>query len=99
VGEVAALLTADGVPFEISPSDGKAIKASSASPRLIADAFGAAFRGDWDPGGSGWLKDSLSFDAVVRRLSGYQAWLKSKEGGHRNGTASRQRAGFSPSHG
>lgn len=81
---VIDLVQAAGVPITATDRDGKAIKGCSASPEDIATAYVAAFRGDWDPGGNGWLQGNLALHVVIARLAGYQA---SKQPSQRTGSA------------
>lgn len=73
VDQVERLVQAAGVPVAVTPADATEVNACDADPSLIAEAYVAAYRGAWDPGGSGWLRGSLSLRVVVGRLAGYQA--------------------------
>lgn len=73
LGEVIDLIRAADVPITPTDRDGKAVKTCSASATLLAEAYIAAFRGDWDPGGNGWLRGNLALHQVVPRLAGYEA--------------------------
>jgi hypothetical protein len=75
------LLKAAGVPVAVTPRDGKAIRECGAAPALIAEAYAAAYRGEW---GDDWLQANLSLHLVVARLAGYEAW-------RRNGSRGRAR--------
>lgn len=59
---------------EIFPSarDGAAVKTCGAPADRIAEAYVAAARGEWDPGGDGWLGGNLSVHLVISRLAGYR---------------------------
>jgi hypothetical protein len=70
--ELIDLLRAAGVPFDLSARDHAAVKASRLTPRQIAAAYGAAYRGEW---GDPWLRDNLCVRLVIERWAGYQARL------------------------
>lgn len=78
VTEVASIIKAADVDVTITPRDGKAIKDCSAPAQQIADAYVAAFRGEW---GGEWLRSNLSLHVVVDRLAGFAA----RANGHANG--------------
>lgn len=84
VGTVVDLVKASGVPIVVTPRDGSAVKTCSANPELIAEAYSAAYRGDWDPGGNGWLRENLALHAVIGRLAGYQAERNGRTNGKPN---------------
>lgn len=65
-------IAAGGGAVAFGARDGKAVKECGADAQLIADAYLAAWRGEW---GDGWLRENLSVRLVVERLGGYQAWL------------------------
>lgn len=71
--QVRHLVEAAGVPIAPTRTDAAEVDGCPAEPELIAEAYVAAYRGEWDPGGSGWLRDSLSLRVVVGRIAGYQA--------------------------
>lgn len=83
---VIDLIVAAGLPKpSFGPRDGKALKDTGADPALVAEAYGALFRGAW---GDDFMRRNLSVRFVVERLDAYQAWkLNPKNGAHRNGTA------------
>ena len=60
-------------PVDISARDGAAIKASSAKPERLAQAYVAAYRGEW---GDDWFRDNLSPQLVVTRIAGFEAHLR-----------------------
>lgn len=73
-GQVIDLVKAGGAPAPtFTGRDGKALRESGADPALVAAAYLAAWRGEWDPGGNGFLRENLSVHAVVDRLAGFQA--------------------------
>ena len=92
VAEIIDLCRAEGIPIEVSRQDGGAVKGSRASPRLIFDAYRAAYRGDWDPGGNGWLQGNLSLTTVLKRIAGYQAWVDNGRTTTRPDTTDRRRS-------
>lgn len=95
--EVIDALQALQVTYDLTPRDHAAIKHCASPPGLIAEAYAAAFRGDWDPGGTGWLLENLSVHEVIGRLAGYVASENGKANGR--GTANHnRRAAYSQRH-
>jgi hypothetical protein len=72
VSAVVDALRERGLPDALTGRDCKAIKESRVEPERIAEAFGAAFRGQW---GNGWLRDNLAMWAVLERFAAYEASL------------------------
>jgi hypothetical protein len=72
LARVVDLVRDAGVEIFPSSRDGAAVKTCSAPADRIAEAYIAAARGEWDPGGDGWLGDSLSVHLVISRLAGYR---------------------------
>lgn len=78
LGEIIDLCRAEGVALHHDGQDTAAVKRASASPRLIAEAYIAAARGEWRPNSDDWLRDNLSLTAVIKRLGGYEAWKQGR---------------------
>lgn len=74
VEQVVQLVGEQGIPVALSRADQRAIATCMAPPPEIAEAFAAAARGEW---GGSWLRENLSFKAVVNRLHG---WRVSRSG-------------------
>lgn len=74
----------DSIPVSITGRDGKAIKDTSAKVADLARAYVAAFRGEWDPGGNGWLQGNLSLHNVIDRIAGFEAHLRAPPKAPRN---------------
>ena len=75
------LIRAEGVPVTFTARDGAALKATRPEPELVAEAYCAAYRGDW---GDEFIRRNLSVRFVVDRLAGYLA-SKHAANGHANG--------------
>lgn len=60
-------------PVALSDRDGAAIKRSAVKPERLAQAYVAAFRGEW---GNDWLRDNLSVHLVVDRYAGFETHLR-----------------------
>lgn len=86
-GQLIDLLRADDVPVTMRPQDHKALKDSGADPALVAEAYGALFRGDW---GDDFMRRSLSVQFVIGRLAAYESWKRNPRADSRrpNGPAS-----------
>jgi hypothetical protein len=82
--ELIDLLRAAGVPFDLSARDHAAVKASRLTPRQIAAAYCAAYRGEW---GDPWLRDNLCVRLAIERWAGYQARLHGRPAGRLDGRA------------
>lgn len=83
-GQLIDLLKAADVPVTMRPQDHKALKDSGADPSLVAEAYGALFRGEW---GDDFMRRSLSVQFVIGRLAGYEAWKRNpKPATRRNGS-------------
>ncbi|HEX6786979.1 MAG TPA: hypothetical protein VF076_07260 [Acidimicrobiales bacterium] len=72
LARVVDLVREAGVEIFPSARDGAAVKSCGAPADRVAEAYIAAARGEWDPGGDGWLGDSLSVHLVISRLAGYR---------------------------
>ena len=72
LARIVDLVREAGVEIFPSARDGTALKSCGAPADRIAEAYVAAARGEWDPGGDGWLGDSLSVHLVISRLAGYR---------------------------
>ena len=72
LGRIVDLVTGAGVEIYPSSRDGAAVRSCSAPADRIAEAYIAAARGEWDPGGDGWLGGNLSVHLVIGRLAGYR---------------------------
>jgi hypothetical protein len=86
------VINAAGIQAAITARDGRAVKDCSAPAEQIAEAYVAAFRGEW---GDDWLRDNLSLHVVIDRLAGYAA---SKSGHSGNGKAALAAFGYMGSH-
>ena len=70
-GRVIEAIRARGVAVpSFTGRDGKAVKEAGADPDLVAEAYVAAYRGEW---GDDWLRRNLSIRVVIERLAGYLA--------------------------
>lgn len=58
------------VPIEMAGQDHAALKRSQLTAAQVAEAYCAAFRGQW---GDDWLRSNLSVHLVISRWAGYQA--------------------------
>jgi hypothetical protein len=72
IAQIVDLVRDDGVPIHVTSRDGGVLKSCAAPAELIAAAYVAAARGEWDPGGDRFLLSNLSLHAVIDRLAGYQ---------------------------
>lgn len=72
LAEIVDLVRAAGIPIHPTSRDGGVLKSCAAPPGLIAEAYVAAARGEWDPGGDRFLPSNLSLHMVIDRLAGYQ---------------------------
>lgn len=79
MARIVDLVREAGVPIRPTSRDGGALKSCAAPEALVADAYIAAARGDWDPGGDGFLRGNLSLHAVIDRLGGYEAERESQD--------------------
>ena len=66
------LVRSQDVAIRPGPRDGKAVRECAAPPELVAAAYCAAARGEWDPGGTGWLRENLSLHVVFARIAGFE---------------------------
>lgn len=92
--DVIDALRAVAIDVTTSKADAGAVKDCSAPAALIAEAYGAAYRGDWPPGET-WLRNNLNLQAVCKRIDGYKAYKEGMNGGAqtRPGQPDRQRSG------
>jgi hypothetical protein len=83
-GELIDLVGVLGVPIEMQAQDHSALKKSQLSAAQVAEAYCAAYRGEW---GGDWLQDNLSVQRVIGRWAGYQASKQPRTAppGRRNG--------------
>lgn len=72
-GALIDLLKAADIPLTMRAQDHKALKDSGADPALVAEAYGAIFRGEW---GDDFMRRGLSVQFVIGRLAGFQAWKR-----------------------
>lgn len=72
-GQLIDLLKTADVPVTMRPQDHKALKDSGADPSLVAEAYGALFRGEW---GDDFMRRSLSVQFVIGRLAAYESWKR-----------------------
>lgn len=70
IGTIIDLVWAGNATIPFTARDAKAVKESRAPPELIAEAYLAAYHGEW---GDEWLRENLTLRLVVDRLSGYCA--------------------------
>lgn len=66
------------VPIHPTSRDGAALKSCAAEPELIAEAYIAAYRGEWDPIDDGFIQGNLSLHLVIDRLAGFLAKTASR---------------------
>lgn len=81
-GQLIDALKAADIPVTMRPQDHKALKDSGADPLLVAEAYGALFRGEW---GDDFMRRSLSVQFVIGRLAAYQSWKRDPRPAQRNG--------------
>lgn len=72
LARIVDMVRAAGCDIFPSSRDGTALKSCGAPADRIAEAYVAAARGEWDPGGDGWLGGNLSVHLVISRLAGYR---------------------------
>jgi hypothetical protein len=94
--DVIDALKAVDIEVTTTKADAGAVKDCSAPAALIAEAYGAAYRGDWPPGES-WLRNNLNLQAVCKRIDGFKAYKEGNGNAHaragRAGQPDRQRSG------
>jgi hypothetical protein len=71
LAEIVDLVRASGVEIFPTSRDGSALKSCAATAGLIAAAYVAAARREWDPVGDGFIAGNLSLHLVIDRLAGY----------------------------
>lgn len=80
VRAVLAALAPTGIPLTVDGPTAAAINGANAPPELVASAYAAARRRDWDPGGTGWLAGQ-PIRAVIERLDAFVLWQQGQQTG------------------
>lgn len=79
LARIIDLVKQAGVTIYPTSRDGRVLKSCAAPAELIAAAYCAAARREWDPVGDGFISGNLSLHLVIDRLAGYQAEGRSYE--------------------
>lgn len=70
-GGVIDAIRAQGIEPTLTPRDHGAIKSTSATPALIAEVYGAVYRGEY---GDDFMRKRLSVHEAIEWINGYEAW-------------------------